>query len=598
MISLPKQPNLYSPPIWNQKNDSDMNGTLFATTGVDLSENEGKVRLGKRTILATGTVDDADMSDYPVAFRTFADDIGTFNWTIMGGFVWKNFIQGTQTAIKDTHSGNGSLGSDSAISDMEVFNSEIYVSGNSADAYYLPAAGGAWMTISGFGFNGNSQSFTLFGGRLYNGGGNRVFSIDASHALANTGAFSVVLSDPGLSITFLRASSNRIWIGTVNFNNGKGMIYEWDGVATQVTRGYKLESSGAYACVIKDDIPYVMDANGKLLAWNGGTFIELAKLNRRTNKLLGTSGTVIVNRYIHKNGMALVQGRINLLIKGTNTDGTIEETISGGIWEYDTNRGLTHKHSISTNKIADTITDYGQINLKNVGALAEFNSTSYNGLFAGATYFSDATTVKAGIFYNDLPDVLQKAGSLITTKQHAIDERANASVENSWQNFYVLYKKLLDSADKIVTKYRTVEVEPIISTITWTGTTTFTVLNSSIDISQYWTVGTGGEVEILNGIGAGKCSHIINAVNNAGTWTVTIDETFTSASGTAKARFQLWKKLGVMTYSNPTPTGVTYDQEGMGDVANWVQFKVWMQFTGRDEIEKLLIINEDFNPAN
>lgn len=597
MISLPKAPNQYSPPIWNQKNDSDVNGSLWATTGVNLSENEGKLRLGKRIILVSGQVDDADMSDYPVAFKTFTDNGGTFNWTIMGSFVWKNFALTSGAASKDAHTTLPPV--TSTISDMEVFNSELYVTGNTADAYYLTASAAGWTTISGLGAGNNSTSFTTFQNRLYCGGNQTVKSMDTSHIPATSGAFTVVIPDPNLIITFIRAASNKIWIGTVNTNNSKGIIYEWDGTATQVTKGYRLESAGAFACVIKDDVPYVMDANGKLLVWNGGTFTELARLNRRRSRILASaSGALLLSRYIHKNGMSLIEGRINCLIRGTNNDGSIEETIPSGIWEYDTNRGLTHKHSISTAKTNGTIQDYGQLNLKDVGALTEFNGTDNNGFFAGATYYADATTVKAGIFANDLTDTLQKAGSFITTKQYAIDQLGNPSVQNAWQNIYTLNRKLLDSADKIEIKYRTTEVEPVQATIVWISTTTFTVLNSAIDISQYWISGTGGEVEILNGIGAGKCSHITNTVNNAGTWTVTVDETYTGATGNAIARFQMWKKISTITYLNPTPNGVTYDQAGIGDTTNWVQFKVWMLFTGRDEIEKLLIINQNFNPAS
>jgi len=599
MIILPRQPNSSTLPTWNQKNDSDLYGSLWASTGIDLSENEGKLRLGKRTILATGTVDDADMSNYPAGFRTFTDNGGTFNFTIMGTYVWKNYIQGTQTAVKDAHTSQPS-DIDSTLSDIEVFNNELYVSGTSSqNSYYLTASASAWATVATFGLGSVQSSFCKFIGRLYLGGNNQVRSIDTGHTVAvPTAAYSVAIPDDGLQITWIRASSNRIWIGTVNSTNGKGYIYEWDGVATQVAKSYRLESAGALACVIKDDIPYVMDANGKLLVWNGGTFTELARLNRRTNKVLYGYNAAATERFIHKNGMSLIQGRINLLIKGTNQDGTIEETIPSGIWEYDETRGLVHKHSLSTAKIAGTIQDYGQLNLKNVGALSEFNSTNNNGFFAGVSYYSDATTVKAGIFYNDLTDVLQKAGSFITTKQYAIDSLGNASIQNVWQNIYILYRKLLDSGDKIVVKYRITEVEPVIATITWTSTTTFTVANSSVDVSLYWTTGTGGEVEVLNGIGAGKCSHITSAVNNAGTWTVTVDETYTGASGTAIARFQSWKKLGVITYSNPTPNGVTFDQEGIGDVSNWIQFKIWALFTGRDELEKLLIINQNFNPVH
>ncbi|MFK5284045.1 hypothetical protein ACI3PL_31150, partial [Lacticaseibacillus paracasei] len=77
-------------------------------------------------------------------------------------------------------------------------------------------------------------------------------------------------------------------------------------------------------------------------------------------------------------------------------------------------------------------------------------------------------------------------------------------------------------------------------------TTTFTVPNSSIDLTSYWTANTGAEVEITQGLGSVKCAHIINTSLAGGTWTVTVDETFTSATGTSKARFAFWNKMGVI----------------------------------------------------
>lgn len=610
MITIPKALNQYSSPVWNQENDSDLHGSLWASTGIDLSENDGKLRLGKRLLLNTGTADDADLSSYPVGFRIF-NDIGAFPgnkiWTVAGTRVLKTGVITnplTDAFVTDPFT-NSPTDCSSAISDIEIFNGELYVTRSSTDISYL-ATSSAWAVITDGGWGTTYQSLCTYAGRMYNGGSTGIKSWNSSHTLVSPGsAFAITIPDPDLIIMWIKSASNKIWIGTVNTKGGKGYIYEWDGASTQVTKSYRLKATGALSCVIKDDVPYVMDTNGILLNWNGGTFTEVARINRRRNKMLQSRCFSNDDRFVHTNGMTLVKEKINILIDGRNYDNTasIEETIPSGIWEYDENRGLTCKHTFGSSKSAGTITDYGQLRLAGAGGLTEMvipnTSATQNGTFlAGVAYFTDATTLKAGIFYDDNNDTLQKAGSFITTKQYAIDSQGNSSIQNSWQKVYILYRKLLDSADKIVMKYRVTEVEPIIATITWTSTTTFTVLNTSIDISQYWTAGTGGEVEILNGIGAGKCSHITNAVNNSGTWTVTIDEVHTSASGTAVARFQLWKKIGVITYLNATPAGITFDQDAIGDVTNWVQFKVWMLFTGKDELEKLIIINQNYNPAN
>lgn len=599
MISLPKAPNQYSKPVWNQPNNSDTDGSLYASFNCDVTYNEGKFRLGQRMLLATGQVDDSDMTSYPIAFIPGFIQNGTIygssstNYTIMGSYIWNGYDIFTQTALKDTHTSPPAVSS--TLSDMIVFNSELYASDTAGNMSYITSSSSAWQGVN-LALGSVAVSLCVFQNILYGGGGSQVHSMTAAHTASSSGPYTITaLPDPGLSITFVRAASNRIWIGTVNFNGGKAYVYEWDGVATQVTKGYRLESSGALACVIKDDIPYIIDSNGKLLAWNGGTFVELSRLNRINNKTLLNSNSTTNNRFIHPNGIALIQGRICMLINGANNDGLgNEETIPSGIYEYTPEHGLIHKYSIAQTKVADTIVDYGQINLSGVGALTAFNytisggpSTNTDSFFAGATYYMDASTTKAGIFYNNGADNLQKSGYLITPKLSSIDVNGLPSVQNMWQNFYTLYKSFLDTNDKIYIKYRKQGISEVTITATWTSTMTFT---TPTDLSAL----VGYEIEVVRGIGGGKTAHIVSAPFSAGSCTVTLDDPFTGASGTAKVKVKNWKKISDMD----TTSQATFDQANVGILSNWIQFKVTMQFTGKDELERLIIINKDFNPAN
>ncbi len=613
MIQVPKITNPYLPAQWNQKNDSDLSGSLWVSFNLDFSENEGKLRLGKRLLANTLTSDVAALAGYPVGFR-IQNQTGKAIWTVANTQVFYQAVSypsGTGTGFLADANTSTPTDCSSALSDIELFNGELYVSRNSSSVSYLPANSSTWSTIASFGNGGSPTPLCVYGNRLYSvGGTGQILSINTSHVVATAGnTFTVAIPDGTTGtqlITFMRAASNRIWIGTLNLNGNKGYIHEWDGSAQTVTKSYRLEAAGALACVIKDDIPYVIDSLGQLIVWNGGTFTKLDMLNRRNKKILFNAAGTDNTRFIHPNGMSVVNGKINMLIDGRNYDNatasanSIEETIPSGIWEYDENRGLIHKGSIAVAHAADTIKDYGQVKISGVGALAEWNvpstSTTRNGtLLCGASYYQDATTVKSGIFYDDSNDTLQKAGYFITTKQPAVDAKGNSSVQNMWQNIYTVYKKLLDSNDKMVVKYRVYEAEPITATITWASTTTFT---TTTDVTAYWTSGTGYEVEVLNGIGAGKCSHITSIVNNSGTYTVTVNETYTGATGTAQARFQFWTYIDTISYNSSLPAGVTFDQAGIGALSNWIQFKIWMLFTGKDEIEKLLIVNQDYNPAN
>lgn len=584
---------------WIQPNNSDILGNIWASLNIDATEIQGKLRLGKRLILANNE-DDSGLSSLfcPVAFKYHNGSV----YTLGGGtssngkvFIGGSELQGTYTADS---SSNAPTDIDSRYSDMENGVGKLFASG--LTNIYECSSGGSWNATSrSVGGSGSPHLMTVYGTKLYATTlTSQILSADIAagtliSAFASIGSAYTIQFTNSLSncITFIRSSASRIWIGTVNTLGGKGYIYEWDGISTQATRAYRLESSGALSCVIKDDVPWVLDTNGNLLVWNGGNFQTVTGFNTRARKQLTNPISLTNNRFIHPNGMSVVDGKINTLINGKYNDntGTQDETIASGIWEYDKDKGLIHKHSFGLSKSLDTITDYGQVRINQVGAISEIispfsPSVSRNGKFlAGCTYFTDATTTKNGIFYDDINDTLQKAGSFTTPKLSATE------ISDEWQRIYLKYRKFLNTNDKIVLKYRIIEADPVEATITWTGTNTFTVPNSSVVVSNYWTSGTGGEVEVIQGLGSGKAAHITNAVLAAGTWTVTLDETFTSASSqTSKARFNSWIKLGSVTGQTtffkafPFPTISN---------SSWIQLKVWMLFTGKDELEEVQVIS-------
>ena len=599
MIKIPSDQNK----LWRQSNLTDVynpfsSENLYATYNCDLTENEGRLRLGKRLVLNTTTSDVVEMTSHPAAFAVY----NNAKWAISGangtGYVLSQSSSYPSASTFSKVTGvNTPSTVDSLMSDMLVSNDQLYVTTTSNSVYFF---NGAWGTPFAVGTSdtGSTHMLCSYAGRTYMSKlSSLILSWDSANTVATSGLYTLQLGNSTSNqITWMRASSNRIWIGTINLLGGKGYVYEWDGASSIVTKSYRLEAQGALACVIKDDIPYIMDTNGNLLVWNGGTFRKIAGLNRTSNQLLYSTGRGINGRWIHPNGMSIIKGKINILIDGRSSDSTYSSviTIPSGIWEYDENHGLYHKHSIGISTSSGTITDYGQIKIggsdngsSGAGALAELNILTFvagrNGTFlAGFSYFSDATNaMKGAIVYDDSNDTLQKAGYFITAKIES------PQVTDNFQKAILKYRKFLNANDKIVLKYRTEDIDPVEADITWTSTTTFTVPNSSVVVSNYWTSGTGNEVEVIQGIGSGKCSHITNAVLTTGTWTVTVDETYTGATGTAKARFTNWIKKGASG-------GTTFTEFSMGIKSTWVQFKVWGIFTGRDEIEQIQIINSTF----
>lgn len=617
MLQIPKSQNSYSGPVWNQTNTSDTLGSLWTTFNCDPFENDGKMRLGRRLVANTNTSDQSTLINYPIGFKQFSDGNGNNLWTVAGNRVFhqgNTYPNGGGFVLDTTTSSPTTV--DSKYSDIEYFpgantTGTLFVSGTSTAGLAFVYSGASWADASsGFSTIGGPGSLLYFPvtNRLYGNSGTFINSMNTSLSYAGSGTYTASLPFVNLQITFMIASNTTIWIGTVDNTGGKGYVFEWNGIDSQLSVPHILKSSGALAGYIMDEVPYIMDTNGVLLAFNGQVFQPLPNgaLYRKNKIQLFNALSISNNRFIHPRGMTIVNGVLTMAIDGRNNDNStaslcsIEETIPSGIWQYDPIKGLIHIGSFTQTHSGDSIQDYGAVKIAGVGAITELNipntTTGRNGTFlAGASYFSDASTVKAGVYYDDSNDSLQKGGYFITTKLPATDTQGNSGLQNNWQNLYVLYRKLIDSGDIISTKYRVWETAAVVAQITWVTTTSFTVLNSAVNISNYWTAGTGGEVEILCGTGAGKCSHITNAALSTGTWTVTVDETYINASGTAQARFQNWTKIGEILPNNSIVQGVTYDQQGVGTVSNWIQFKVSMIFKGKDEIEKLLVANGQFN---
>lgn len=586
---------------WKQTNKSDIFGSLYISKNLDLTSNYGKLRVAPRMLLNTSTDDVAEINGVPAGFRYFGTTFytiagnGTAGYVFSAGGLHNNFskianggaISGAPTKI------------DSDTDDIEVFNDKLWVSSAIDGKVYYTADALTWSNVSA-GSAGSAVMMTSYGDRLYVTKLRRqVQSIDASQSVAspsgfgNTTSYTLYLTNSNESITFMRTVSDGIWIGTVNNKGGKGNVYKWNGQQTSINSAYRLESAGALAGTIKDDVLYIIDAQGRLMAFNGATFVELASVNRTKNKFLFNPFSPSNQRFIHPNGLALINGKLSCLIDGVNYDatghaGTQEETIPSGIWEYDENIGLYHKYSFGLSKGSGTILDYGQFRIAKAGAINEIQTasspiTTDGSFLAGVSYRADSTKttttgVTSGIFYNNSDDDEQKSGYFVTTKM------TSSQIKDSWQKLAVFFKKFLATTDKIVVKYTTDEIVRTEIAITWTSATTFTTTNNVLDYHPN-TLGYNPEIEILQGQGSGLCAHVTGIDFDGTNYTLTINETSPVTSGTALAVLSNWKKIDDYTGDDDLfilPIGVQ---------TNWIKFKVYMLFTGQNEINGLTLIN-------
>lgn len=145
--------------------------------------------------------------------------------------------------------------------------------------------------------------------------------------------------------------------------------------------------------------------------------------------------------------------------------------------------------------------------------------------------------------------------------------------------------------DKIIIKYRTVDdMKQYINlsewSITWTSTTTFTSTGTG------WAdAAVGNEVEILQGAAGGLLAHITAISENAGTYTITIDETYDNyvSGDIAKAIFRNWIKWKTIEYGDSNANQY-YLSEHLGASGKFLQFKVELRGV-QTRVEELLVDN-------
>ncbi len=575
-----------------QTNRSDDKGSLWSTMGLDFQSNFNTMRVAPRLKVNTSTADDAQLG-LPVAFSNF--DFTFF--AICGGSVFKN--GSTVGAAFTEDASTGAVTTYDSGSDLTVFDARLW--STAAAKLYSKVTngtgGGTWTERATFSGNFHPLvNFTKFNRLYYPGSAEAVYSIDTANVAASSGDYTLTLG-AGAVITCMKATSTSIWIGVSSLINSPGSppayILEWDGISAQATNKYLLKSPYICSIVIDRNIPYVMDGNGVLNKYTGYSFDEISRLPFTT--------TPPHSGFIHRNGLVTTKNNTILALVNNycGTDpavlsvATTYENLSAGVWEYSDTFGFTHRYSFTYNPSDNsTITDYGQSRIYAPGAIFqakdEGQTISNGSLLLGATYYTSATVTTSSIFFDDSNNTVQKKGYFVTTWFNSNE------IEDKWTRLWVTYRRLLASTDSLVFKYRIQEEDPIYATITWVNTTSFT---TTTDITAYGPTATGfngtigGEVEVLQGTGSGACIHITNIVNNAGTYTVTIDDAVTGVTtGTAKARFQKWIKL------LPEITGQVKSWEQMAIAVNNVRIQVkgCLTFTGDGEFFKFaLFSNED-----
>lgn len=567
-----------------QLNTGTLEGKLFNSFNCDLTFNKGKMSVAQRTILNTDSITNMGM---PIGFKYF----DTKWFTVAGNRVFNNAGTPQGNFLEDTSSG---APTDCSVdySDIETFNDTLLVA--SADKLYTKASAagagtGAYTSRRTFGSISDYHALCTYNNRAYwldIGQPPRIYSMNTSYAVATSGSYTMQLPNE-YEVTWMRAYSNGILIGTIHRFGGEALVFDWDGVTeNKWNRAYKVNAQGALAGYVINDIAIIMNSNAELMQFTGAGFKEVGRLPIKRNLLYKATNTSTSDRFIHPNGLAPINGYPCALINNReNNTTTVEymENIHSGIWEFD-GTSLYHKFSLSYMTRPDdegVITDYGQITLSRVGGLAETpdlfgTSENLKGNFlAGAIAYgtsSISTGLKYGIWTDNYYDDVQKSGFFSTVQIRASD------IKEMWRKITALYDTT--TGFNFVVKYRVDKPSYTDFDITFTSTNTFTTTQVGLAV--------GDEITIIQGKGSGRVAHISTISFSAPNFTVTLDETLTGVvnTNTARARQENWKKLKAITKLNQK-----YEERTIGQPDTLIELKVAMLCTGENTVDELILDN-------
>lgn len=575
---------------FSQPNYGDTQGNLWGTFNVDLTKNTGRVRVS-RTEIITDSSDDADLK-LTTAFSFF--DPTTNNDPVFVAYAGNVFFGGAdpiQPFVQDTLTNSPT--DTSNYGDMVVFNDKIYAT-EATKLKRLSHGAASWSDIQTL--TTGVHQLTTYSKRLYFvDTTQKIYSLDTAETVVTSGDYTLDLSYYGGHISWIKAGSNRIWIGLTKNDGTRGMVFEWDGVSVNApSKQYYLEAQGSAGCTLWNDVPYVLDIEGRLLAFNGSTFEEVARLPlMQYDALNSTYASTQSTKICHFNGIRFMNDSILMFIDTGNTSAASLENFPSGIYEYTKENGITHRFSPTLSKFADSARDYGQLSRTQAGAIFDATArfTNVNDYYASVFYgASTADQTFSGSLYSIGIDMIYKSTNDVTKfrQGHIITPFLESTkIKDVWNKVYIKYRKLLDSDAQIMVKYRTRKDEPIIAQrVEWNSPT-------ELVSTAFQDVIAGMEMEVLNGNGGGDIAHVVsNTYDGVSDYTVVLNKAIVGISATdiSDVRFQTWKELPTISYDDNQFKELTIPQYNKDTE---MQIKIVMNWDKlQNELREIIVVNE------
>lgn len=585
---------------WTQVNRGDILGSIWSSRNIDLKKKHGSVLTSPKLVVTTKSGVINNPTDLAVEFTQAIVTVGGLNserYLTAAGKIAETLT--TENAFQTDIGTPGAGLMDPSKDLIFAFNGGFYCV---IDDTIYKRSGAVWPGFITDTLEDEKHLYAVYNDRVYITNDTTVYSMNTSDVLATTGSYTLDIqaanaSNEDLFISCIRADSRGLWIGTSHAKNGRGKVFFWDGVtANTVEIERYIDGGSAMAMAIKDEVPYVLDERGYLMAYNGSYFEEVARFDLEDIDRDRFDNTQDNDRWIHPNGMQTIDGEILMAVNMKPNDTNDQQPIKhpSGIYAYNTDYGLYHKYSFTSQMDNTTVTDMGYPQIEAVGALYPLNNETNNDendeisdFVVGYAYKEDNSTTRYVIAKNDKRGLDLDSASRTKASVITFTKWFSTEVQENWEKFYAFIKPLSNSTDKIVLKYRVQEHTPVDGDITWTEGDRFLTSDSVWDaVKTNLDLGIEYEFEGLSGEGAGYISKIVSMTGGSGVYEVVIGDIISGVQNgsTARCRVDRWVEVDDISDDEALESYVEFNPETS---STWIQFKLYMY--GEDiELQRIL----------
>ncbi len=586
----------------------DYFGTLYRTYNVDLDRVEGKVSLARRMAQIVNSSDtNADTLTIIDAFvRTNADCTDRF-WGLNSGAV---LFKSTDSSPSGVWAADALANSPTNARDMAIFENDslgdtsrqqLFVTRDTHISVLNDTGNRAWTALGTLNTLKASVPHPIeyfpFRRIMLVGDANRLHTIQrASPTADETTTASRLILPSWLQIQHIFCTTNRAWLLCANVaENGNGKIVEWDGFSETYNAIHDAFGAVPLSGVNYSEVPIVINSKGMVLEFTGNGFSPMMREGQQiafpsffesNNAWWVILGNIVTQ--IRPRGMIL--GEDGLIYIGAEGPARDSFRQNGGIWCLDPISGrIYQKHSIG----AWANTTYGE------------QRTKIGGLYTVPAGGNQANFLVGGIYNNNSVNfdrygiwTLQTLENSTANRGHFITQFIPAEeIRDQWDTLWLRFLRFATSTNRFIVKakgirsLKTLKTYPLEKSIFWLSDTAFSVTMSAANDDA---LAVGDEVEVLNGDNSGCLAHITEVLGAHGNLQqITIDETLTTSLNEGRARFDRWKKLGVI--SNTTKYE---DNVSIGIDSSFIQFKVELRGPAAEIELSDLTVNRNTNLEN